>query len=173
LLLTAVALAIIQAIRQSAPAIQVSGAEKPQPKVNVKAVSVTITKPKPRRDEMFTSPVTIAGTVAKPLPDGWGLWLLSIGARKQRPTFWPYQQIRMMDQKNWTVSYNTRSGDGPRELQIYIVGPDGQALMSSFFDINDEHLSINPGSHAPLLALTSDMYKACKALHVVIKKPDA
>jgi hypothetical protein len=164
LLLAAVGLAVYRTVRPP-----VSIANQTAVKINVKGVGVAIKKPRPRKGEKISSPVVITGTVNKPPPEGWAIYLVGIGSRDQRPTYFPYQEVSLLPDRRWSIEY--KSGSGPRKLQLYLVGKDGQALMNAFWDVYREHLNKSPGSHAPLRALTSDMLPACGPLHVHIAEP--
>jgi hypothetical protein len=104
----------------------------------VKGVGVAIKKPRPRKGEKISSPVMITGTVNKPPPEGWAIYLVGIGSRDNRPTYFPYHEVNLLPDRRWSIEY--KSGSGPRKLQLYLVGKDGQALMNAFSDINREHL---------------------------------
>lgn len=174
LLLTAVGLAIHRSLRppiltpiQTEPT---GRGPKITVRINAKAVGMVIDKP--RQDEQLASPIVLSGTVSKPPPQDWLIFLVGVGARDRRPTYWPYKEVKILkNQRNWSIEY--KSGPGPKVLQLYLVGKDGQALMNAFYDINGEHLSKSPGSYEPLRALTSDMVPACDELRVSIAEPKA
>ena len=138
LLLAAVGLAIYRSVRPPIFTTIEAGAEKKRSKIsvkiNVKAIGAIIDRPRPRADEQISSPMMISGTVSKPPPRDWVLFLVGVGARDRRPTFWPYKEVKLLkDQRNWSIEY--KSGPGPKELQLYLVGKDGQALINAFYDV--------------------------------------
>jgi hypothetical protein len=169
LLLAAVGLAVYRTVRPPVSIADQTAVEKRRPKINVIGVGDAIKKPRPRKGEKIPSPVMITGTVSKPPPEGWVIYLVGVGSRDQRSTYFPYQEVSLLPDRTWSIEY--KSGSGPRKLQLYLVGEDGQALMKAFWDVNREHLNKSPGSHAPLRALTSDMLPACDPLHVHIAEP--
>src|SRR5215472_1306687 len=159
LVLAALALIFLQVIWPPPP-------PPPPPPIDPKKYAISISKP--FQQAKVQSPTTLMGTLKRnPSLDGLQLWLFSVGARGLRPTYWPYGEIKIPDKVlNWSLEYKTAPGD--RVLQLYLVGKDGQALVSSFFDINRPFLEKHGGSHQPLLGITSDIIPACAALHVQI-----
>jgi hypothetical protein len=168
LLLAAIVLVIHDAFRPPVVTTVTDGPSKGKAKVNVKAVAAIFDTPKPGPDGKLRSPVALTGTVAKPPPEDWSIYLVGVGKRDNHKTYWPYAEVQIKNKRHWSLDY--KSGEGDKDLRLYIVGKDGKALMDAFFDINREHLKKNPGSHEPLWTLTSDMLEAA-ALHVKVEKP--
>jgi hypothetical protein len=73
--------------------------------------------------------------------------------------------------RSWTCRYsaqNFKEGD-KRELQLYIVGKDGQKLIRCYRRINERHVAKSENKEKPgyeaIPELVSDFVKACDPLN--------
>jgi hypothetical protein len=72
----------------------------------------------------------------------------------------------------WTVKYTPRTfEDGDRrDLLFYYAGPDGQALISAFFKINEHFAKPTGLPWQGIRELTKDMTKADDVFHIFLAK---
>jgi hypothetical protein len=140
------------------------------PRINPREYGVTIASPK--AGQKVNVPVVIAGGIKKDLPDGIEFWLINCGAEE----FWPHDRIYPAGagrNKGWKIVYTPsvyKDGDG-RNLQLYFVGPDGQALIQSYARINKQ-LAGPAEPWIGLRDLASDMVPAHAPLVVRLAASD-
>jgi hypothetical protein len=114
----------------------------------------------PPPNTAVTSPVVVSGTLSRSLPPEYELWLFTQGHWSGDDAWWP--QTRINEGPNWSASYVARDpkpGDR-RTLRIFVVGPDGRALIATWRRINS-HFTQQTNQHwVGMSRLTADVIAA-------------
>lgn len=137
--------------------------------IDAKVVGVVIKAP--QHGEKLSPPISIKGTLEKPLPKDAQLWLFALGTKDGRDAYWPQQGAIVNSDRRWSVLYNSVSyQDGDRRrLQMFLVGKGGQALIESYRHTNAQ--VVPPGAPWPaLMSITPDMVHACPTLEIFLAR---
>jgi hypothetical protein len=146
-----------EAIEPSVQAKQVAGLINNFAK-NKQAYAIKITNPKTTGDGLtLTPPVTIAGNLKRLPPAGMKVWVFSEGNAHGDTVYWPQDSLNF-HKFSWSLLYSTgKFSDGDtRTLRFYVVGPDGENLISAFKRINAYHAQ-QGGRWEGITRLTSDI----------------
>lgn len=138
---------------------------------------LTVTEPKSRKRSAptLTVPVTIKVRLKRDPPPGIQIWLFNEGNVRGEMTYWPQEYLNFKD-GDWTVTYTPGSfAEGAtRTLRFYLVGEEGQALISTYKRINSFHIArAGSGPWEGITKLTSDIGKASDLLHIKLTKGPA
>jgi hypothetical protein len=133
----------------------------PDDDLDLKKYRVKILKPAGGK---IPPPVELTGTIERLPPEKYELWLLNKGIKDGQTNYWPQRRlvdfVQTENSFTWTTTYKAvRYSDGDsRELLLYFVGPDGQALITAYYKINKRLGDDVPWEGIALL--TKDMKKA-------------
>jgi hypothetical protein len=130
---------------------------------------VRVTSPAPR--DRVTSPVIVTGTIERPLPPNTELWLFTTGDWEGDDGYWPQDVATGGDV--WSVAYYPKDVHRwpLRRLQMFVVGPNGRALISSFRKTN-KHFAVPANKNwVPLTRLTSDITPVSGVIEVTCEIP--
>lgn len=124
------------------------------------AQSVRITAP--RDGEAVPWAFDVSGNVGELPDDRHHLWLLTTDASGPKTRYWPQERIVPRADKTWTGRvYGIGGEPGKRRtFGIFVVGPDGQALLELWKAANIPHLALS--------ALTGDTHRGSE-VEVVVK----
>jgi hypothetical protein len=151
-------------------------ASNAKPKINPKTYNVVISKPE--FGKKLKPPVILTGKMSRKLPQGVQLWLFSEGGIPKSKKHYPNREatIDPNREREWSIKYKPghKFEDGQsRTLQLYLVGPDGQALITAYKNINAKFVNLEKDEYEPLLALTEDIVPACPRHIIYLSKPDS
>jgi len=131
----------------------------------------------PSKGSNVASSFELKGTLRKMLPDGWELRLLNRAMKSGVMTYWPHGAALDLTPQSegavkWAVTYTAREykDNDRRDLVLYFVGPDGQALLSAYFKLNERFAPKGSAPWEGITDLTRDMKLACKPFHVFLVK---
>jgi hypothetical protein len=115
----------------------------------------------PDDNESVQFPARIVGTIKTPVPDGWELWLFGC-ASELPPSYWPQQKARLTA-TSWACDVERiwTTGNAAKYVLV-IIGPDGQALVRLYWELNQKAQENGGRWAGPLNQLTADM-KVCTA----------
>jgi hypothetical protein len=140
--------------------------------INAKTYGVVITTPK--EGAKVVSPVQIQGTIKTRLGD-LELWLVNVGDVSGEPAYWPQRKVYPGTNNKWSVTYTPvpgfRNGDR-RRLRLYLVGKDGQALITAFRKTHEEFAMPQKLPWIGLTRLTADMVQAGATLQIILTSPE-
>jgi hypothetical protein len=111
--------------------------------------------------ETVQSPFILVGSLGKPMPEGCELWLFGVAG--DAPASWWPQTRAQVNGTSWTCEARnrwTQGMDAPYEMAV--VGPDGQALVGTYLELNHSCQGISGKWAGALTRLTSDM-QVCSA----------
>jgi hypothetical protein len=146
-------------------------AAPPRPEKPFKSYGIAVTSPKP--GAQVPAPVDLSGTIKKPLPVGSELWLFTTGRSGDDNAFWAQDAVRRSG-KTWTIRYTPRDfkpGDR-RSLQLFVVGPDGQALISYFKRVNRHFAAPSGKPWVGISKLTADMIAVSDPFDLTLSNSD-
>ena len=99
------------------------------------------------------------------------LWLVNEGSGTER---WPQQEVTVQsgNWRNWTVTYTPANFEDNeiRNLRIYAVGRNAEALIRTYEHINKFHRKTEPGGWGGIPALTEDMKPVSPTLPIRLAK---
>lgn len=168
--LVLIGVAIILAVREEwFPPPSPNG--HPKPKTDIaKSIGVEITQPK--FGAKLPPPVTMTGKVKKqPDDEGLQLWLFNLARGDRGPDYYPHGSIVVSKAKTWTTKLTAnRYNDGDeRNLQLFLVGPDGQKLIAAYRQYNKFYAG-DDKPWQPLHNITSDTVPACPIFQILLEK---
>ena len=145
-------------------------AEPSTQKVKPKTYGIQIFSPE-SGDEM-QPPIKMTGTIHKALPDNYELWVFSEGNDHGVPAFWPHQRV-LVKSKKWTARYRPPAGykRSSRYLRLYLVGPDGQTLLTNYRLINTRLARAANQHWCGITKLTSDILPVTDLIQVTLAQP--
>ena len=110
----------------------------------------------PDDNEMVKFPIRFVGTFKRALPKGYELWLFGC-ASQLPPSYWPQRKARITA-TSWTCDLDRPwTNDKAAIYAMVVVGPDGQALVRLYWELNLKAQE-NGGRWAGTLnQLTADM----------------
>jgi hypothetical protein len=115
----------------------------------------------PDDNEVVQLPLRFVGTLKKSLPDGFELWLFGC-AGQLPPSYWPQRRATITG-TSWTCDVDQPWTTGTEALYVLmIVGPDGQALVRLYWELNLKAQEASGRWTGALNQLTTDM-KVCTA----------
>jgi hypothetical protein len=138
------------------------------PPITPKTIGVEITSPK--WGAKIEPPVTLTGTTKRALGDSVQLWLFNVGGTAYSPHG---DRIIVSKRKEWTVVYKPKNynDNDKRDLQLFLVGRDGQVLIETYKRINKHFAEANDLPYEGLLKLTADTVPACPPFQIFLSKP--
>ena len=168
LLYFALALIIFSAVsfwftrQQEAPSQTVQGRGAPRVINNLarnkEIYDVKITSPKITRDGLtLKPPETITGSLQRSPPTGMRIWMFSQSSVHGDMTYWPQDPINI-SRRTWKLPFRTgKFDDGDtRIFCFYLVGSEGETLISAFKRINAFHTK-QGGRWEGITRLTGDI----------------
>lgn len=126
---------------------------------------------KPPGRKFTKAPITVWARQENPLPPGTELWLFTQGDQSGHTAWWA--QNAFTGGKKCSADYYPRDwkhGE-KRTLQLFLVGPDGQALIAYFRNVN-QLLSLPQNKHwIGITKLTSDMHPIGASFQITLEHP--
>lgn len=155
--LVLIVVSLFMKLREDKLRSDVTTAQRPGA-IDAKPYDVQITVPKTNAASVSV-PVSVEGKMKKRPPEGIELWLFSAGDRKGERSYWPQSKVTMNSKTSWQLTYkpgNWSSGDS-REVEMFLVGPEGRHLISLYRKINSTHAGSSPWEPISKSQLTSDI----------------
>jgi len=117
----------------------------------------------------FKSPCNFHGTITRPLPNRAELWLFTLGEWSGDRAVWPQDPV-VISGSEWISRYtprNFKKGEH-RSLRLFVVGEDGQALISAYRKIN-QHFATPPNQRwVGITKLTADIIPVGDPIEIII-----
>lgn len=106
----------------------------------------------------------IVGTLKKPLAEGVELWVFAVGYPQGDPVYWPRSPAKFVNRDNQFEAIYSTGQVGARErraVRFFLVGGEGQALISCYHRINRHYGAPSSGQQwEGITKLTSDVVSA-------------
>jgi hypothetical protein len=154
--LVLIIVSLFMKIREDKLRSQVTTAQRPGA-IDAKLYDVQITVPK--SNTSASAPVSVEGKMKKRPPEGIELWLFTAGEPHGERSYWPQDKVNINSKTSWQFTYkpaNWKSGD-TREIEMFLVGPDGRHLISFYRKTNSQYAKSSPWEPISKSQLTSDI----------------